>query len=160
MSVLTDSMRSEIVELLPRYPHKQAVTLPALHIVQDKMRCVPRDAVREIAEILELHPAQVEDTLSFYGFFRHEQRPLGRHRIWVCRSVSCMLRGGEELLAELCERLGIKPGETTSDGRVTIEFAECLGMCEGAPCVLLDDECYGNMTVDSTEELLNRAEAK
>lgn len=156
MSEVSEHIRGQIVELLPRYPHKQAVTLPALHMVQDEKRCVPREAVREIAEILELHPAQVEDTLSFYGFFRHEERPLGKHRLWVCRSVSCMLRGGEELLAELCERFGIKPGETTSDGRLTIEFAECLGMCEGAPCVLLDDECYGNMTTETTSELIDR----
>ncbi len=132
MSVLTEKMRGQIVELLPRYPHKQAVTLPALHAVQDELRCVPHEAVDEIADILQLNPAQVEDTLSFYGFFRHEKNPLGQHRLWVCRSVSCMLRGSEELLVELSQRLGIKPGETTPDGRVTLEFAECLGMCEGA----------------------------
>jgi NADH-quinone oxidoreductase subunit E len=159
MSQLTQSMRNQIVELLPRYPHKQAVTLPALHVVQDELRCVPLEAVEEIAALLELNPAQVQDTLSFYGFFRYEQEPLGKHRLWVCRSLSCMLRGGEELLAELCRRLGVRPGETTSDGNVTIEFAECLGMCEGAPCVLLDDECFGDMTPDSTVDLIQRAAA-
>jgi len=158
MSVLTDKMRGQIVELLPRYPHKQAVTLPALHAVQDEFRCVPQPAVEEIAELLQLNPAQVEDTLSFYGFFRHEKNPLGKHRLWVCRSVSCMLRGGEELLVELSKRLGIKPGQTTSDGRVTLEFAECLGMCEGAPCVLLNDECHPNMTPESTLAVLQNAE--
>jgi NADH-quinone oxidoreductase subunit E len=157
MSVLTEKMRGQIVELLPRYPHKQAVTLPALHVVQDELRCVPHTAIEEIADLLELHPAQIHDTLSFYGFFRHEEQPLGKHRLWVCRSLSCMLRGGEELLAELCKRLNVRPGETTADGRVTIEFAECLGMCEGAPCVLLNDECFGNMTSESTVELIERA---
>jgi NADH-quinone oxidoreductase subunit E len=159
MSVLTQQMRGQIVELMPRYPHKQAVTLPALHVVQDELRCVPLPAIKEIAELLELNPAQVQDTLSFYGFFRYEERPLGKHRLWVCRSLSCMLRGGEELLAELCKRLNVRPGETTSDGNVTIEFAECLGMCEGAPCVLLDDECFGNMTTESTVDLIERAAA-
>jgi NADH-quinone oxidoreductase subunit E len=159
MSQLTQSMREQIVELLPRYPHKQAVTLPALHVVQDERRCVPLAAVEEIAELLELNPAQVQDTLSFYGFFRYEHQPLGKHRLWVCRSLSCMLRGGEELLAELCRRLGVRSGETTTDGNVTIEFAECLGMCEGAPCVLLDDECFGGMTPDSTVDLIQRAAA-
>jgi NADH-quinone oxidoreductase subunit E len=157
MSGLTQPMRQQIVELLPRYPHKQAVTLPALHVVQDALRCVPRPAVEEIAELLELNPAQVEDTLSFYGFFRHEEQPLGRHRLWVCRSLSCMLRGGEELLAAICERFNVRPGETLSDGTLTIEFAECLGMCEGAPCVLLDDECFGNMTPERTAELVAQA---
>ena len=113
-----------------------AVTLPALHAVQDELRCVPRPAIEDIANLLELSPAEVYDTLSFYGFFRRETSPLGKHRLWVCRSLSCMLRGGEELLVELCHKLGVKPGETTSDGNVTVEFAECLGKCEGAPCVL------------------------
>ncbi|MEX2316025.1 MAG: NAD(P)H-dependent oxidoreductase subunit E [Pirellulales bacterium] len=159
MSTLTDHMRGQIVELMPRYPQKQAVTLPALHVVQDELRCVPREAVEEIAEMLELNPAQVEDTLSFYGFFRHEQNPLGKHRLWVCRSISCMLRGGEELLTELCGRLNVRPGQTTSDGKVTVEFAECLGMCEGAPCVVLNDECFPNMTPESTVGLLQRVDA-
>jgi NADH-quinone oxidoreductase subunit E len=159
MNELTEKMRRQIVELLPRYPHKQAVTLPALHVVQDELRCVPSQAIAEIAELLELHPAQVQDTLSFYGFFRHEKTPLGQHRLWVCRSISCMLRGGEELLADVCQRLGVRPGETTADGKVTVEFAECLGMCEGAPCVLLDDECHPNMTPDDTVRLVEQAPA-
>ncbi len=154
MSGLTEKMREQIVELLPRYPRKQALTLPALHMVQERFRCVPRPAVEDIARLLELSPAEVHDTLSFYGFFRPEQSPLGRHRVWVCRSISCMLRGGEELLAELCQELSVKPGETTKDGKVTVEFAECLGMCEGAPCVLLNDECHGPMTLRKTLELI------
>jgi NADH-quinone oxidoreductase subunit E len=153
-------MRKDIEGYLPRYPSKQAVTLPALHIVQDEKRCVPQAAIEEIARILELHPSQVNDTLSFYGFFRHEKTPLGQHRLWVCRSISCMLRGGEELLVELAHKLGIKPGETTPDGKVTLEFAECLGMCEGAPCVLLDDECHGNQTVESVTQLLAEGSAQ
>jgi NADH-quinone oxidoreductase subunit E len=70
-----------------------------------------------------------------------------------------MLRGGEELLTELCRRLSVRPGQTTADGRLTVEFAECLGMCEGAPCVLLNDECYPNMTPESTVNLLQQADA-
>src|SRR5262245_16554441 len=107
MSGLTDKMRTEIVELLPRYPHKQAVTLPALHIVQEEKRCVPPAAVEDIANLLELSPAEVHDTMSFYGFFRHERTPLGKHRLWVCRSLSCMLRGGEDLLVEICDSLKV-----------------------------------------------------
>jgi NADH-quinone oxidoreductase subunit E len=157
MDGLTDKMRAEIVELLPRYPRKQAVTLPALHIVQEEERCVPPAAVEEIADMLELSPAEVQDTLSFYGFFRSERSPLGKHRLWVCRSLSCMLRGGEELLVEICQKLGVKPGETTSDGNVTVEFAECLGMCEGAPCLLMNDECHGNMTLEKTLDVIKSA---
>ncbi len=156
-NVLSDKMREAIHGYLPRYPSKQAVTLPALHIIQEEMRCVPQAAIAEVAEMLELHPAQVHDTLSFYGFFKHETTPLGQHRLWVCRSISCMLRGGEELLVELSNKLCVKPGETSADGKVTLEFAECLGMCEGAPCVLMDDECHGNQTLESVLNLINQA---
>ena len=86
--ILTDEMAAEIRSLFPRYPTKQAVTLPALHIVNDKLRYVPLEAVVEIAEILELAPAVVQDTLSFYGMFKQDA-PHGEVRAWVCRSISC-----------------------------------------------------------------------
>ena len=87
-------------------------TLPALHLVNERLGYVPPQAVVEIAELLELAPAQVQDTLSFYGFFKQD-KPQGRYRVWVCRSISCAACGGEELLEYLCEKLGIQPGETT-----------------------------------------------
>jgi NADH-quinone oxidoreductase subunit E len=154
MPVLTDSMREQIKAYFPRYPNKQAVTLPALHIVQDKLRCVPQEAVVEIAELLDLQPAEVEDTLTFYGFFRDETHKLGKHRLWVCRSLPCMLRGGEELLSHFCKNLQVRPGETTADGNITIEFAECIGACEGAPCVLVDDEIKMNISPDRAQALV------
>ena len=145
MPVLTEAMVTKIKAYIPRYPSKQAVTLPALHIVQDELRCVPDGAINEIAALLDLKPAEVNDTLSFYGFYRDEQHKLGKHRLWVCRSLPCMLRGGEQLLAHLCEKLHVKPGENSSDGKITLEFAECIGACEQAPCVLVDDEIKGNI---------------
>jgi NADH-quinone oxidoreductase subunit E len=154
MSVLTEDLRERIKAYLPRYPHKQAVALPALHIVQDALRCVPLEAVREIADLLHLSPAEVHDTMSFYGFFRTEKEPLGRTRLWVCRSLPCMLRGGEELLQTLSEKLGVRPGGATSDGKITLEFAECIGACEGAPCVLVNDEHRLNVTPDKVDALL------
>jgi NADH-quinone oxidoreductase subunit E len=153
MSELSENAKQTIAEHLPRYPSKQAVTLPALHVVQQEKGCVSNKAIREIAELLELSPAQINDTLSFYGFFRSEENPLGQKRIWVCRSLPCMLRGGEELLAELCKRWGISPGETTSDGKVTLELAECLGACDGAPCILIDDELRLRVSADDVEKM-------
>lgn len=156
MSVLTEEMRQKIRDLCSRYPSKQAVTLPALHMVHDAMRQVSREAIVEIAELLDLHPAEVHDTMSFYGFFRDEKAPLGKHRLWVCRSLSCMLRGGEQLLSDLCDRMHVAPGGTTADGKVTLEFAECLGACEGAPCILVDEDCYMNQSPQSVEQLVNK----
>ena len=153
MSVLSESIREKIRALFPSYPNKRAVTLPALHLVHDEMRQVSIEAIREIAQLLELHPAEVHDTMTFYNFFKDEKHPLGKHRVWVCRSIACALRGGEDLLAHACEKLHVAPGETTKDGRITLEFAECLGACEGAPCVLVDDNCHVNLTPESFDDL-------
>src|SRR5262245_43030620 len=155
MAVLTEEIRNRIRAEFPKYPNKRAVVLPALHIVHEAFRAVSPEAMKEIAELLELHPAEVMDTMTFYGFFREPDRPMGRQRVWVCRSISCMLRGGEELLAGVCDRLNVKVGESTPDGNVTLEFAECLGACEQAPCILVNDECYGKQTEESVVELVS-----
>jgi NADH-quinone oxidoreductase subunit E len=157
--VLTDEMVAEIKSLFPRYPTKQAVTLPALHVVNEKLRYVPLEAVVEIAELLELAPAVVQDTLSFYGMFK-QPGPHGKVRAWVCRSISCALRGGDEILDHLCHQAGIKPGETTADGALTLEFAECLGACEYAPCMLAGKTLHKNLTNESADAFLKEAVGK
>ena len=154
MPVLSEALKSKIRDYLPRYPSKQAVTLPALHLVQDELRCVPLEAIREIADLLDLAPAEVHDTMSFYGFFRDEHHKLGKTRLWVCRSMACMLRGADGLLTHCSERLGISPGGTTADGKITLEFAECIGACEGAPCVLINDEYRLDVTPDKQDGLI------
>jgi NADH-quinone oxidoreductase subunit E len=155
MSALTEDLKKQILVYLPRYPSKQAVTLPALHIVHNALRCVPLEAIREIAELLDLSPAEVHDTMSFYGFFRDAKNPLGRTRVWVCRSLPCMLRGADDLLAQMSDKLGVRPGSTTPDGKISLEFAECIGACEGAPCVLVNDEHRLNVTADQVDGLVN-----
>jgi NADH-quinone oxidoreductase subunit E len=154
MSFLSEDLRQKIQAYIPRYPSKQAVTLPALHLVQDELRCVPLEAIREIADMLDLSPAEVHDTMSFYGIFRDKEHPLGKTRLWVCRSLACGLRGGDDLLADVCKKLNVKPGETTSDGKITVEFAECIGVCEGAPAVLIDDAGRPNVTPDKVDALI------
>ena len=153
MNVLDAEVRTNIESCLGRYPTKQAAMLPALHLVNDRLGYVPPKAVVEIAELLELAPAQVQDTLSFYGIFKQD-KPQGKYRLWVCRSVRCAARGGEELLEYLCEKLNIRPGETTADGRVNLEYAECLGACELAPAILVNDTLHGNMTTEKIDELM------
>lgn len=154
--ILTGEMIEAIQAYFPRYPTRQAVTLPALHVVNERLRCVPLAAVVEVAELLGLAPADVQDTLSFYGFFKQDG-PHGETRAWVCRSISCALRGGEEILDHLCHKAGIRPTQTTPDGKLTIEFAECLGACEFAPCMLAGDALYKNLTKESAEAFLSKA---
>ena len=153
-TVLTEAMVEEIRRLFPRYPTKQAVTLPALHVVHERLRYVPLEAVVEIAELLELAPAQVQDTLSFYGFFKQDV-PHGETRAWVCRSLSCALRGGEQVFEHMCHRLGIQPGESTPDGKLTLEFAECLGACEFAPCMLAGNDVHKNLDTEKADAFID-----
>jgi NADH-quinone oxidoreductase subunit E len=143
--ILNDETRAAITACFPRYPTRQSVVLPALHAVNERLGCVPPQAVVEIAELLGLTPAQVQDTLSFYEFFPQD-RPSGRFRVWACRSISCSAREGESLLEYLAGRLGIRPGETTPDGQVTLLAAECLGACDFAPTMLVNETLYKNMT--------------
>ncbi|MCI0359046.1 MAG: NAD(P)H-dependent oxidoreductase subunit E [Planctomycetaceae bacterium] len=151
--VLTDEMVEAIKAFIPRYPSKQAVTLPALHIVNERLRYVPPQAVVEIAGLLDLAPSQVQDTLSFYGYFKQDQ-PHGRCRLWVCRSISCALRGADDLLDHLSHTLHVQPGETTPDGRVTLEYAECLGACEHAPCMLANDQLVKSVGHQQADEFV------
>ncbi len=151
--ILSEAMTEKIRSLIPRYPSKRAVTLPALHIVQEHLRCVPYQAMVEIADLLEITPAEVHDTMSFYGFF--PQAPIGDVRVWICRSLSCMLRGGDELLEHACHRLAIEPGQTTPDGKLTVEFAECLGVCDFAPAALVNDgRVYGPLDEDKVDSMM------
>lgn len=151
--ILTDEMIAEIKAYFPRYPTRRAVTLPALHIVNEHLRYVPLKAVEEVAELLGLAPAEVQDTLTFYGFFKQD-KPHGTTRAWVCRSISCALRGGEEILEHLCHKAGVQPGGTTADGKLTLEFGECLGACEFAPCMLAGPTLHKNLTPESADEFL------
>src|SRR2546428_13263603 len=121
MSVLPEDLREKIRAYLPRYPSKQAAMLPALHLVHETMRCVPLPAIRDIADLLDLSPAEVQDTMTFYGFFRTEDDPLGKTRLWVCRSLACMLRGSDALTTHLCQRLGVQIGGTTPDKKIKLE---------------------------------------
>jgi NADH-quinone oxidoreductase subunit E len=157
--VLTPEMVSAITALFPRYPDKRAVTLPAIHIVNERLRCVPLAAVIEIAELLELAPAEVQDTLSFYGIFKQET-PHGRVRAWVCRSISCALRGSEEILEHMLDKSSIEPGQTTPDGALTIEFAECLGACEYAPCMLANTTLYKDLTIERANQFLQEVKTR
>lgn len=146
-------MIDEIKAFFPRYPSRRAVTLPALHIVNDKLRFVPPQAVVEVAEVLGLAPALVQDTLTFYGYFKQD-KPHGRCRLWVCRSISCALRGADALLDHLSQALGVEPGETTPDGRIALEYAECLGACEHAPCMLADKLLVKSVSHQQADEFV------
>lgn len=154
MGVLTEDQKTRIRAYIPKYPRKQAVTLPALHLVHDENRTVSNEAIVEIAEILDLHPSEVQDTMTFYAFFKGEGQKNGATRLWVCRGLACMLRGAYELIEHCEAKLGVHCGETTPDGRITLEFAECIGACDGAPACLKEDVHVMDVTPDKADQLI------
>jgi NADH-quinone oxidoreductase subunit E len=155
---LSQEIRAAIEAYYPRYPSRRAVVLPALHIVNERLGYVPLEAVVEIAQMLGLAPAQVQDTLSFYHFFPQD-KPSGKLKVWMCRSLSCSICEGETLMDYLSQKLGIQPGETTADGRVTLLPAECLGACDFAPAMLVNDTLYETMTREKIDAFVEMVKA-
>ncbi len=150
---LDEEIRSELTQkYLPRYPTKRAALLPALHLVQHKHGWIAPRAMEELAVFLELAPADVLDTATFYE--EYWLKPKGRHLIGVCRSLSCEICGSRSITDYLKTRLMIEPGQTTADGQFTLIEMECLGACGGAPAMLVDETLYENLTIESTETIL------
>ena len=144
--VLSKTLREQITAEFKKYPTKRAVLLTALHLVQQELGEISDPAIREVAELIEISPAEVLDTLSFYDMYSRKKR--GRHIIGVCRSLSCELCGCHKLLEMVKSKLNIAPGETTPDNKFTLLMMECIGACEYAPAILLDETLY---KVDSAE---------
>ena len=153
---LDDTLKSSLQEVLERYPRKQAATLPVLHAVQEKVGWLPYQAIEEIADYLEVPASQVLDTASFYEEFW--LKPKGKYVIWMCQSISCEVMGQPSLTQQVAEHLGIKPGETTEDGKFTLMTVECLGCCGDAPCALVNEEIYGKITAENFIESLDKLE--
>ena len=150
--LLTEAVRKKIRSFFGRDETKRAVRLPALHIVQNALGHVPPQAMIEIAELLEIHPSDVIDTISFYTHFWTQ--PKGEKVITVCRSISCELMGGNEVLEELKKQLGIDEHETTPDGRYSLVTEECLAGCDHAPCVLINERLYKQLKPEDVAGIL------
>ncbi len=136
-------------------PAKRAMLLAALYIAQEQYGWLSAEAIRRVASRLALSPGQVYTTASFYTMFKLQ--PQGRYRIQVCEGLSCYLVGGAEPVIEhVAARLGLRPGETTADGRFTLEVVQCLASCGTAPALRVNDELYENMTGEKIDELLER----
>lgn len=151
---LTDALKQELsAKYFPRYPSKRAVLLPALHAVQHEYNWIPTQAMEEIAQFLEIAPAEVMDTATFYE--EYWLRPKGKYLIQVCRSLSCEICQSEELTERCRRRLGIDIGETTADGRFTLVELECLGACGTAPVALVNEALYEDLTPDRLDEIIS-----
>jgi NADH-quinone oxidoreductase E subunit len=129
--------------------------LAALYIAQEQYGWLNDEAIRRVAERLDLTVGQVKSTASFYTMFKLQ--PQGKYRIQVCEGLSCYLVGGAEpIINYVAEKLGIRPGETTPDGRFTLEVVQCLAACGTAPAIKVNDDLYENMTLSAIDQLLER----
>jgi len=154
---LTDALKKQYTaELLPRYEQKRGALLQILLEIQHTHRCVPYQAVVEIAAFLELTPAEVLDTVSFYEELTLE--PTGRHVVAVCQSIACEICGHRVLLDHLRNMLDIEPHETTDDGRITLLALECLGSCDTAPVALVDETLHEKLTIERLDQIIESLE--
>lgn len=149
---LSDAVREKIRSFFPRYETRRAALLPALHIVQDELGHVSYQAMKEIAELLDLPPSQVIDTLSFYTHFW--DHPKGKKVVVLCRSLTCQLLGANDLLDALKENLKIDEHGTTADGQYSLLTEECLAACDHAPCLLINEKLHKRVTPDNVAKIL------
>jgi NADH-quinone oxidoreductase E subunit len=154
--MIREETKARMREVVAQYPQARSAMLPCLHLVQDEQGYVTPEGVAAVAEAIGAKVDEVESVVTFYTMYH--QAPLGRHVIQVCTSISCYLCGCDDLLARLEQRLGIRRGETTSDGRFTLQGAECLAACGMAPVLQVNGAFVEHVTSERAELLLQRLE--
>ena len=150
----SDAGKREFERLLARYPDKDAVILPALHIAQKEQGYVSDEAIVHIAELLSTSPARIEGVATFYTMYN--RKPVGKYHVQICRNISCSLLGAEHLIAHVSRKLGVKPGETTPDGKFTLTKVECLGSCGTAPVMQVNDDYHENLDEAKIDAILDK----
>ncbi len=152
--MLSPDERQEIEAELGHYPNKRAVCIDAMKVVQRHRGWVSDESLRDIADLLEMSADELDSVATFYNLiFR---KPVGRHVIMVCDSVSCWVMGYDRLRERLMKRLGVKVGETTADSRFTLLPIVCLGACDHAPVMIVDDDLHHNVDAENLDEVLEK----
>ena len=143
-----------VKNILSNYPDKQSATLPLLHLAQSQGGYITMDAINTIANMVDSHPAIVMDCVSFYTMFY--TKPQGRHKVQICQTLSCSLNGADDLVDDVVSKYSIKPGETTEDKKFTLMKVECLGSCDTAPVVQINNDYYEGLSREKFDELLEK----
>ncbi len=149
----SESSLRELEKIMSRYPTKEAAILPALHVAQKQEGYVSDAAIVGVAELLGFSPARIEGVATFYTMYN--RKPVGRYHVQICRNIACSLLGAEHLIEHVSKKLGIRPGETTADGRFTLTRVECLGSCGTAPVMQINDDYHENLDEEKIDALLD-----
>ncbi len=152
--VLTPEIRKKADQICADYPVKRAATLPVMRLVQEYYGAISQEAELELAEYFNIPPADIRELMTFYTLFY--SKPKGKCHIQICRTLSCALRGAEDLVHYLEDKLGIKTGETTADGQFSLDHVECLGACEIAPMAQINKEFVGPLTKAKLSQVLKQ----
>ena len=157
--MLTADAKTKIDALVKKYPTKKAALIPSLWVMQaENDGWLPRQAMKDVAEHLELAPAYVEGVATFYTMFN--KAPIGKYHLEVCHNIVCMARGADTLIDHLGAKLGIGKGETTPDRKFTLNGAECLGACANAPCMMVGDVYFEDLTHESADKIIDELARK
>lgn len=143
---------NRVNELISRYPHKEAATLPVLYLAQEEFGYLSSESIEYVAKLMGIPTARLYGTVSFYSLLY--MKPMGRHHIQVCRTLPCALVGAEKITDFLKKKLGINSGETTSDGVFTLSEVECLASCGTGPMMQINDEYYENLSEEKVAKIL------
>ena len=148
----SDQLEKRFNEMSTHYPTKRSVLVPMLLYIQDEVGCLTDEAIHEIAQRVDLTDLEVRNVVSYYSMLRTKQ--IGKYNIQVCTNVSCLLRGGEEILEHTKKKLGVKNKQSTADGLFHVEEVECIGACSWAPAMMLNYEYHENLTPEKIDELI------
>jgi NADH-quinone oxidoreductase subunit E len=151
---IPESTRERLRELFERFPRRPDALLTALYIVQEDCNNLAPEVLSELAEIMEMPKSIMYEVVTFYHLYSTKRR--GRNIILICQNLCCYLRGSDEIYQAVYEELGIRPGETTEDGRFTLETAECLAACERAPAMMINEKTFGPVDPAQVKKILKK----
>jgi NADH-quinone oxidoreductase E subunit len=156
--MFNEANEKKLDKIITRYPVKRSAILPALYIAQEEHGYVTDDDVKYIAGRLDMRVNEVEEVVTFYTMY--SRKPIGKYKLQVCRTVSCWLRGAEEITERIQNKLGCRIGETTPDGKFTLVEVECLGYCDLAPCLQVNFDYHEKVTPEGLDALIDGLKTK
>lgn len=151
-SIVKDLSES-IAEIVKRYPKRRSAIMPALYLAQEKYGCIDETTYQAISQILDVPEIWVFELASFYTLYNRKE--IGKYHLQLCTNVPCMLRGTYDLMEHLQSRLGIKNGETSKDGLFTLTAVECIGSCDVAPAMMINQSYHNNLSKEQLDKILD-----